>query len=188
MAGTSFKLLTWLVWFSPFPAGWGHQLCAVWVLMWQKSQKTPQHSCWPLFSLGLVYWGSSLCQSISEEIKEQLFWRLKYMFSIFKESNFPSNKEKNIFFIKKKSSGRSVPKGELHAGALGNIKFWTVPPKGFLISSSHVAARKDSQMWKWLRGKSLECPECFALFQFFFHRNDHICLWILEIFLFIYPV
>lgn len=76
---------------------------------------------------------------------------------------------------------------------LGNIKFWTVPPKGFLISSSE---QDLSPMW--LQGKiptcgsdseekSLECPECFALFQFFFHRNDHICLWILEIFLFIYP-
>lgn len=67
---------------------------------------------------------------------------------------------------------------------LGNTKFWTVLPEGFLIL--HL---EQGLSPVWLQGKIpiygnysvekyLEHPKSFANLQFFFHRNDHI--WFLD--------
>lgn len=96
----------------------------------------------------------------------------------------------NILFIKKK-----IPlEGQLQKGSwvyklLGNTKFWTILPEGFLILHLEQVLSPV-----WLQGKIpiygnysvekyLEHPKSFANLQFFFHRNDHICFWIPERFI-----
>jgi len=57
--------------------------------------------------------------------------------SVFKKNNFPSGKEINILLIKKKNPMEGqIQRESCMCELLGNKKFWTVLPDGFLISRS----------------------------------------------------